>query len=65
MDASAEEKEAILQKRLKQVGNYVHESVPVSDNEVYQDISPHEETYPSDGGLGQQCSDTRVETGRR
>ena len=34
MDASVDEKEAQLQKRLKQVGNYVHDSVPISDNEV-------------------------------
>jgi len=30
---SAQEKEAMLQKKLKTVGNYVHDSVPISDNE--------------------------------
>jgi seryl-tRNA synthetase len=30
---SAQEKDALLQKKLKTVGNYVHDSVPISDNE--------------------------------
>ena len=30
---SAQEKDAMLQKKLKTVGNYVHDSVPISDNE--------------------------------
>ena len=34
LEDSAKEKDAMLQKKLKTVGNYVHDSVPVSDNEV-------------------------------
>ncbi|KAL8945127.1 MAG: hypothetical protein Q9211_000339 [Gyalolechia sp. 1 TL-2023] len=33
IDGSASEKEAALQRKLKTIGNYVHESVPISDNE--------------------------------
>lgn len=33
-DELAEEKLVALNKKLKTIGNYVHESVPVSDNEV-------------------------------
>lgn len=29
-----EQKDELLQKKLKTIGNYVHESVPLSDNEV-------------------------------
>ena len=34
LEDSAAEKEAILIRKLKTIGNYVHDSVPVSDNEV-------------------------------
>ena len=34
LEDSATEKDAILQKKIKTIGNYVHDSVPVSDNEV-------------------------------
>lgn len=34
MEDSAAEKDVILQKKIKTMGNYVHDSVPVSDNEV-------------------------------
>lgn len=34
LEDSAQEKEVLLNKKLKTIGNYVHESVPVSDNEV-------------------------------
>lgn len=34
LEDSAAEKEIILMKKVKTIGNYVHESVPVSDNEV-------------------------------
>ena len=34
LDDSAAEKEAMLNVKLKQVGNYVHDSVPLSDDEV-------------------------------
>ena len=33
VDAAAE-KEQILKTKIKTIGNYVHDSVPVSDNEV-------------------------------
>ena len=35
LEDSAAEKEAILLRKVKTIGNYVHESVPVSDNEVH------------------------------
>jgi len=31
---SASEKDALLHSKIKTIGNFVHESVPVSDNEV-------------------------------
>ena len=34
LESYALEKEDILTKKVNTVGNYVHESVPVSDNEV-------------------------------
>jgi seryl-tRNA synthetase len=34
LEDSAQEKEVLLNKKLKTIGNYVHESVPVSNNEV-------------------------------
>ena len=34
LEDSASEKEVALQKKLKTVGNYVHNSVPISNNEV-------------------------------
>lgn len=34
LEESAKEKDAMLQKKLKTVGNYVHDSVPISNNEV-------------------------------
>ena len=34
MEESAKEKDAMLQKKLRTVGNYVHDSVPISNNEV-------------------------------
>jgi seryl-tRNA synthetase len=34
LEDSAQEKEVLLHKKLKTIGNYVHESVPVGDNEV-------------------------------
>ena len=34
LEESAQEKEALLNKKLKTIGNYVHDSVPVSDDEV-------------------------------
>ena len=34
LEESALEKDALLQKRIKTIGNYVHDSVPVSNNEV-------------------------------
>ena len=35
IEASALEKDAALQRKIKTVGNYVHDSVPVSNNEVF------------------------------
>ena len=34
LEDSATEKEVVLQIKLTSIGNYVHESVPVSNNEV-------------------------------
>ena len=30
----AQDKEKLVERKLKTIGNYVHESVPLSDNEV-------------------------------
>lgn len=38
MEESASEKEAALQKKIRTIGNYVHDSVPVSNNEVPVDV---------------------------
>ena len=34
MEESAAEKDSILRKKVKTIGNYVHDSVPISNNEV-------------------------------
>ena len=34
LEDAGNEKDVILQKKLKTIGNYVHESVRISDNEV-------------------------------
>jgi seryl-tRNA synthetase len=34
IEAEATEKEKLRDRRCKTIGNYVHESVPVNDNEV-------------------------------
>ena len=34
LEDSAAEKEVLLHQKIRTIGNYVHESVPVSDNEV-------------------------------
>lgn len=34
LEESASEKEAALQKKIRTIGNYVHDSVPISNNEV-------------------------------
>lgn len=41
------EKEIALQKRIKIIGNYVHESVPLSNNEVSQTLVRHLNPYLS------------------
>ena len=35
LEDSAAEKDALLQKKIKTIGNYVHDSVPISNNEVH------------------------------
>ena len=37
---SATEKEKLLKSKLRTVGNYVHDSVPVSNNEVREQQPP-------------------------
>ena len=34
VEVQAEQKDELLQKKLKTIGNYVHDTVPISDNEV-------------------------------
>ena len=34
LEVLGEQKDEALQKKLKSIGNYVHDSVPISDNEV-------------------------------
>lgn len=34
LEEAGNAKDAVLQKKLKTIGNYVHDSVPISDNEV-------------------------------
>lgn len=38
LEESATEKEAALQKKIKTIGNYVHDSVPISNNEVPNEV---------------------------
>ena len=38
---SATEKETLLQSKIKSIGNLVHDSVPVSDNEVQRTFRIH------------------------
>jgi len=38
-EEKAAEKHIALLRKAKTVGNYVHESVPVSDNEVSEDLA--------------------------
>ncbi len=50
LEASAAEKDGLLQKRLRSVGNYVHDSVHVSGTEVRllrsSFLPPADQTYP-------------------
>jgi hypothetical protein len=43
---SAAEKDAILKAKIKTVGNYVHDSVPLSNNEVRRDLRDDFEIAP-------------------
>lgn len=49
LEESASEKEAALQKKIKTIGNYVHDSVPVSKNEVRIQVHASEETLTHHG----------------
>jgi seryl-tRNA synthetase len=35
MQELAQEKEKLVDRKLKTIGNYVHDSVPINDNEVW------------------------------
>ena len=61
LEESAAEKDALLQKKVKTIGNYVHDSVPVSNNEV---LILGTGWVPSTdvGLLGPERLDTDVET---
>ena len=49
LEESASEKEAALQKKIKTIGNYVHDSVPISNNEVGIQVHESEETLTRHG----------------
>ena len=62
LEESAKEKDAMLQRKLKTVGNYVHDSVPISDNEVRRPSSYLRISLQI--LQGQQCFDSNMGTGR-
>ena len=37
LEESGNAKDVVLQKKLKTIGNYVHDTVPISNNEVRSD----------------------------
>lgn len=51
LEESASEKEAALQKKIRTIGNYVHDSVPTSNNEVRVEVHDGMKvlTYPAVG----------------
>ena len=57
MQELAQEKEKLVDHKLKTIGNYVHDSVPESDNEVWG-IRRAVERLVLIGVKGQQCSNT-------
>ena len=38
LEECALEKEAALQRKIKTIGNYVHDSVPTNNNEAWQSV---------------------------
>ena len=63
LEDSAAEKDALLRRKIKSIGNYVHDSVPVSNNEVY-DVNCYLKIHFLIAlSLGQQCSDPQMEAG--
>ena len=46
MEDLVAEKDALLQKKIKTIGNYVHDSVPVSNDEVRQGTLPIKPSLP-------------------
>lgn len=63
LEGSALEKELALLKQIKTIGNYVHESVPISKSEVCEDIDATLKSYLL-GFLGQQCPSSGLGSGR-
>lgn len=59
LEESAAEKDALLQKKVKTIGNYVHDSVPISNNEV-SCIVPASVGCPTGWSTGQERSDTEM-----
>jgi seryl-tRNA synthetase len=49
MQELAQEKEKLVDRKLKTIGNYVHDSVPESDNEVWS--SPQQQLHVCTDGL--------------
>ena len=61
MEESAAEKDSILQKKIKTIGNYVHDSVPISKNEVSPLVLIFSDRF-TETKLGQQCHDPEMGT---
>lgn len=59
LEDSAAEKDVLLQTKVKTIGNYVHESVPVSNNEVTGSI-PRFNFFLTAASTGQERPDTEM-----
>ena len=57
MEELGNEKDTLLQKKLKTIGNYVHDSVPMSNTEVRVDPASNH-WLAIDKSSGRQCCDS-------
>jgi seryl-tRNA synthetase len=59
LEESTAEKDALLQKKVKTIGNYVHDSVPISNNEVHA-LPSAWVGFLTEGSAGQERTDTEM-----
>lgn len=59
LEESAAKKDALLQKKVKTIGNYVHDSVPISNNEVHA-LPCAWVGFLTGGSTGQEYSHTEM-----